>query len=245
MFKREEISNNLPRHLAVIMDGNGRWAKRKGLPRAIGHKKGLEATKQLVTSASDYGIEFLTLFAFSMQNAGRPKKEVDGLFGLAIEALSDQAETLNNQNFKVQFIGDRTSIPRGLQNAFIDTEKLTKNNSGMVVTIAFNYSGRWDILQAIRKSVLSSVNVDQLSEEDFSVFLQTNELPEPDLLIRTGGEKRISNFMLWELAYTELFFTDCLWPDFDRSELELAIDDYRSRERRFGKTTEQLGGRGV
>ena len=245
MFKREEISNNLPRHLAVIMDGNGRWAKRKGLPRAIGHKKGLEATKQLVTSASDYGIEFLTLFAFSMENAGRPKKEVDGLFGLAIEALSDQAETLNNQNFKVQFIGDRTSIPRGLQNAFIDTEKLTENNSGMVVTIAFNYSGRWDILQAIRKSVLSSVNVDQLSEEDFSVFLQTNELPEPDLLIRTGGEKRISNFMLWELAYTELFFTDCLWPDFDRSELELAIDDYRSRERRFGKTTEQLGGRGV
>ena len=245
MFKREEISNTLPRHLAVIMDGNGRWAKRKALPRAIGHKKGLEATKQLVTSASDYGIEFLTLFAFSMQNAGRPKKEVDGLFGLAIEALSDQAETLNNQNFKVQFIGDRTSIPRGLQNAFIDTEKLTENNSGMVVTIAFNYGGRWDILQAIRKSVLSSVNVDQLSEEDFSVFLQTNELPEPDLLIRTGGEKRISNFMLWELAYTELFFTDCLWPDFDRSELELAIDDYRSRERRFGKTTEQLGGRGV
>jgi len=115
----------------------------------------------------------------------------------------------------------------------------------MVVTIAFNYSGRWDILQAIRKSVLSSVNVDQLSEEDFSVFLQNNELPEPDLLIRTGGEKRISNFMLWELAYTELFFTDCLWPDFDRSELELAMDDYRSRERRFGKTTEQQGGRGV
>ncbi len=245
MFKREEISNSLPRHLAVIMDGNGRWAKRKGLPRAIGHKKGLEATKQLVTSASDYGIEFLTLFAFSMENAGRPKKEVDGLFGLASEALVDQAETLNNQNFKVQFIGDRTSIPRCIQNAFIDTEKLTENNSGMVVTIAFNYSGRWDILQAIRKSVLSSVNVDQLGERDLSVFLQTNELPEPDLLIRTGGEKRISNFMLWDLAYTELFFTDCLWPDFDRSELELAMDDYRSRERRFGKTTEQLGGRGV
>ncbi len=245
MFKREEISNSLPRHLAVIMDGNGRWAKRKGLPRAIGHKKGLEATKQLVTSASDYGIEFLTLFAFSMENAGRPKKEVDGLFGLAGEALVDQAETLNNQNFKVQFIGDRTSIPRGLQNAFIDTEKLTENNSGMVVTIAFNYSGRWDILQAIRKSVLSSVNVDQLGERDLSVFLQTNELPEPDLLIRTGGEKRISNFMLWDLAYTELFFTDCLWPDFGSSELELAMDDYRSRERRFGKTTEQLGEYGV
>ncbi len=245
MFKREEISNTLPRHLAVIMDGNGRWAKRKGLPRAIGHKKGLEAAKRLVTSANDYGIEFLTLFAFSMENAGRPKKEVDGLFGLAGEALVDQAETLNNQNFKVQFIGDRTSIPRGLQNAFIDTEKLTENNSGMVVTIAFNYSGRWDILQAIRKSVLSSVNVDQLGERDLSVFLQTNELPEPDLLIRTGGEKRISNFMLWDLAYTELFFTDCLWPDFDSSELELAMDDYRSRERRFGKTTEQIGGQGV
>ncbi|MEK9653623.1 MAG: polyprenyl diphosphate synthase [Betaproteobacteria bacterium] len=240
MFKREEISNTLPRHLAVIMDGNGRWAKRKGLPRAIGHKKGLEAARQLVTSANDYGIEFLTLFAFSMENAGRPKKEVDGLFGLASEALVDQAETLNNQNFKVQFIGDRTSIPRGLQNAFIDTEKLTENNSGMVVTIAFNYSGRWDILQAIRKTVLSSVNVDQLGERDLSVFLQTNELPEPDLLIRTGGEKRISNFMLWDLAYTELFFTDCLWPDFDSRELEVALDDYRSRERRFGKTTEQV-----
>ncbi len=245
MFKREEISNSLPRHLAVIMDGNGRWAKRKGLPRAIGHKKGLEATKQLVTSASDYGIEFLTLFAFSMENAGRPKKEVDGLFGLAGEALVDQAETLNNQNFKVQFIGDRTSIPRGLQNAFLDIEKLTENNGGMVVTIAFNYSGRWDIVQAIKKIVLSSANVDEVSEEGLSVFLQTDELPEPDLLIRTGGEKRISNFMLWDLAYTELFFTDCLWPDFDRSELELAMDDYRSRERRFGKTTEQLGGQGV
>jgi len=245
MFKREEISNTFPRHLAVIMDGNGRWAKRKGLPRAIGHKKGLEATKQLVTSANDYGIEFLTLFAFSMENAGRPKKEVDVLFGLASEALVDQAKTLNNQNLKVQFIGERTSIPSGLQNAFSDIEKLTENNTGMVVTIAFNYSGRWDILQAIRKSVLSSVNVDQLSEGDLSVFLQTNELPEPDLLIRTGGEKRISNFMLWDLAYTELFFTDCLWPDFDSSELELAMDDYRSRERRFGKTTEQLGGQGV
>jgi len=245
MFKREEISNTFPRHLAVIMDGNGRWAKRKGLPRAIGHKKGLEATKQLVTAANDYGIEFLTLFAFSMENAGRPKKEVDVLFGLASEALVDQAKTLNNQNLKVQFIGERTSIPSGLQNAFSDIEKLTENNTGMVVTIAFNYSGRWDILQAIRKSVLSSVNVDQLSEGDLSVFLQTNELPEPDLLIRTGGEKRISNFMLWDLAYTELFFTDCLWPDFDSSELELAMDDYRSRERRFGKTTEQLGGQGV
>jgi undecaprenyl diphosphate synthase len=245
MFKREKISNTLPRHLAVIMDGNGRWAKRKALPRAIGHKKGLEAARQLVTSANDYGIKFLTLFAFSMENGGRPKREVDGLFGLASEALVNQAEALNNQNFKVQFIGDRTSIPRGLQNAFIDTEKLTENNSGMVVTIAFNYSGRWDILQAIRKSVLSSVNVVQLGERDFSVYLQSNELPVPDLLIRTGGEKRISNFMLWDLAYTELFFTDCLWPDFGSSELELAMDDYRSRERRFGKTTEQLGEWGV
>ena len=245
MFKREEISNALPRHLAVIMDGNGRWAKRKGLPRAIGHKKGVEAAKQLVTSANDYGIEFLTLFAFSMENAGRPKKEVDGLFGLASEALVDQAKTLNNQNLKVQFIGERVSIPRSLQNAFIDIEKLTENNSGMVVTIAFNYTGRWDILQAIRKIVLSSVNADQISEEDLSVFLQTTELPAPDLLIRTGGEKRISNFMLWDLAYTELFFTNCLWPDFDSSELEVAMDDYRSRERRFGKTTEQVGGQGV
>ena len=245
MFKREEISNTLPRHLAVIMDGNGRWAKRKGLPRAIGHKKGLEAAKRLVTLANDYGIEFLTLFAFSMENAGRPKKEVDGLFGLASEALVDQAKTLNNQNLKVQFIGERVSIPRSLQNAFIDIEKLTENNSGMVVTIAFNYTGRWDILQAIRKIVLSSANVDEVTEEGLSVFLQTAELPEPDLLIRTGGEKRISNFMLWDLAYTELFFTNCLWPDFDSSELEVAMDDYRSRERRFGKTTEQVGGQGV
>jgi undecaprenyl diphosphate synthase len=245
MLEREASSNNFPRHLAVIMDGNGRWAKRKGLPRAIGHKKGLEAAKQLVTSANDYGIEFLTLFAFSMENGGRPKKEVEGLFGLAVEALVDQAETLNNQNLKVQFIGERASIPRSLQNAFLDIEKLTENNGGMVVTIAFNYSGRWDILQATRKIVLSSLNVDQISYEDLSFFLQTTELPEPDLLIRTGGEKRISNFMLWDLAYTELFFTDCLWPDFDSSELKVAMDDYRSRERRFGKTTEQVGGQGV
>jgi undecaprenyl diphosphate synthase len=235
----------LPRHLAVIMDGNGRWAKRRGLPRSIGHKKGLEATKQLVTSANDYGIEFLTLFAFSMENAGRPKKEVDGLFGLASDALLDHGKTLNNQNLKVQFIGERTSIPPGLQNAFLDIEKLTENNSGMVVTVAFNYSGRWDILQAIRKIALSSVDADQLKEKDLSIFLQTTGLPEPDMLIRTGGEKRISNFMLWDLAYTELFFTDCLWPDFDSFELELAMDNYRSRERRFGKTTEQIGGQGV
>ena len=245
MFKREKTSDILPRHLAVIMDGNGRWAKRKGLPRSFGHQKGLEATKRLVTSASDYGIEFLTLFAFSMENAGRPKKEVDGLFGLASEALVDQAKTLNSQNFKVQFIGDRTSIPPGLQTAFSDTEKLTENNTGMVVTIAFNYSGRWDILQAIRKIALSSAHADQLREEDLSVFLQTSGMPEPDLLIRTGGEKRISNFMLWDLAYTELFFTDCLWPDFDSCELEVAMNSYRSRERRFGKTTEQVGGQDV
>jgi len=240
MFKREEISNNLPRHLAVIMDGNGRWAKRKGLPRSIGHKRGLEATKQLVTLVNDYGIEFLTLFAFSMENAGRPKKEVDGLFGLASQALTDQANTLNNQNLKIKFIGERASIPQALQNSFVDIEKLTENNSGMVVTFAFNYSGRWDILQAIKKVVSSAVDADQLREEDLSNLFQTAGLPDPDLLIRTGGEKRISNFMLWDLAYTELFFTDCLWPDFDRRELEAAIDDYRSRERRFGKTTDQL-----
>jgi len=245
MSEREKTSNTLPRHLAVIMDGNGRWAKRKGLPRLIGHKKGLEAAKQAVTSANDYGIEYLTLFAFSMENAGRPKKEVDGLFGLASEVLVDQAKTLNNQNLKVQFIGERASIPRGLQNAFLDIEKLTENNSGMVVTIAFNYSGRWDILQAINKIVLSSANVDQLTEENLSVYLQTSKLPEPDLLIRTGGEQRISNFMLWDLAYTELFFTDCLWPDFDERELGAALDNYRSRERRFGKTTEQVGLKGV
>ena len=245
MSEREKTSNTLPRHLAVIMDGNGRWAKRKGFPRLIGHKKGLEAAKQAVTSANDYGIEYLTLFAFSMENAGRPKKEVDGLFGLASEVLVDQAKTLNNQNLKVQFIGERASIPRGLQNAFLDIEKLTENNSGMVVTIAFNYSGRWDILQAIKKIVLSSANVDQLTEENLSVYLQTSKLPEPDLLIRTGGEQRISNFMLWDLAYTELFFTDCLWPDFDERELGAALDNYRSRERRFGKTTEQVGLKGV
>jgi len=245
MFKREETSNTFPRHLAVIMDGNGRWAKRKGLPRSIGHRKGLEAAKQLVALANDCGVEFLTLFAFSMENGGRPKKEVDGLFGLAYKALIAQAETLNNQNIKVQFIGERASIPSGLQNAFLDLEKLTENNGGMVVTIAFNYSGRWDIVQAIKKIVLSSAKVDEVSEKGLSVFLQTAELPEPDLLIRTGGEKRISNFLLWDLAYTELFFTDCLWPDFNSRELEVAVDDYRSRERRFGKTTEQVMVQGV
>lgn len=222
------------------MDGNGRWAKRKGLPRAIGHKKGLDASKQLVTSASDAGIEFLTLFAFSMENAGRPKKEVEALFGLASEALSGQAKMLNDQNLKVQFIGERVSLPRDLQNAFLDIEKSTENNSGMVVTVAFNYSGRWDILQAIKKIVLSSADADRLREDDLSGFFQTAGLPEPDLLVRTGGEKRISNFMLWDLAYTELFFTDCLWPDFDGREFKLAIDNYRSRERRFGKTAEQV-----
>jgi undecaprenyl diphosphate synthase len=245
MFEKDESSSTLPRHLAVIMDGNGRWANRKGLPRAIGHKKGLDAAKQLVTSAHNSGIEFLTLFAFSMENARRPKKEIDGLFSLASEALVSQAKALNDQNLKIKFIGERASIPQSLQNSFVDIEKLTENNSGMVVTVAFNYSGRWDIMQAIKKVVLSCSNVDQLREEDLSNFFQTAGLPDPDLLIRTGGEKRISNFMLWDLAYTELFFTDCLWPDFDSRELEVAMDDYRLRERRFGKTTDQVRAKDV
>jgi undecaprenyl diphosphate synthase len=240
MAKQDEPNNPLPKHMAVIMDGNGRWANRKGLPRAIGHKKGIESAKRLVSLASESGIKFLTLFAFSMENAKRPQKEVDALFSLASEVLVSQAKTFNRQNLKVQFIGERASIPRVLRNAFLDIEKLTNNNSGMVVTVAFNYSGRWDILQAIKKVVLSSADADCLREEDLSGFFQTAGLPEPDLLVRTGGEKRISNFMLWDLAYTELFFTDCLWPDFDSREFQAAMDDYLSRERRFGKTTEQV-----
>ena len=227
------------------MDGNGRWANRKGFARVVGHKKGLDVAKQLVTSASESGIQFLTLFAFSIENAKRPQDEVSALFRMTGEALVSQTKTLNDQNLKVQFIGERASIPRDLQNAFVDIEKLTENNSGMVVTFAFNYSGRWDILQGIRNMILSAVDVNKLSEGDLSSFFQTAGLPDPDLLIRTGGEKRISNFMLWDLAYTELFFTDCLWPDFDRRELDAAIDNYRLRERRFGKTTGQVRAKGV
>ena len=245
MIKQDESNNTLPKHIAVIMDGNGRWANRKGLPRAIGHKKGVDAAKRFVTSANEYGIKFLTLFAFSIENAKRPQKEIDALFSLASEVLVSQAKTLNNQNLKVQFIGERASIPRGLHDAFLDIEKLTENNSGMVVTIAFNYSGRWDILQAIKKIALCSANLDQLDEKGLSAFLQTAGLPDPDLLIRTGGEKRISNFMLWDLAYTELFFTDCLWPDFDKRDLEAALNNYRSRERRFGNASDQVRGQGV
>jgi undecaprenyl diphosphate synthase len=244
MAKQEESTNTLPKHLAVIMDGNGRWAHRKNLPRAIGHKRGLDAAKQFLTLANDYGIKFVTLFAFSMENAQRPQKEVEALFGLAREALVSQAKILNDQNFKVQFIGERVSIPPGLQNAFLDIETLTENNSGMVVTVAFNYGGRWDILQATKKLILSSANVDQLREEDLSVFFQTAGLPNPDLLIRTGGEKRLSNFLLWDLAYTELYFTDCFWPDFDKHEFEVALGDYRSRERRFGRVTDPVGSDG-
>lgn len=232
---------SVPKHIAVIMDGNGRWARKRFLPRVAGHKRGVETVRDVVKHCVKLDVKFLTLFAFSSENWRRPADEVSFLMGLFMEALDREVSKLHQNNIKLVMIGDRSHFDDKLIAKIEASEQLTVNNTGLVLTIAANYGGRWDILQAMNK--MSAANpglVGNFDEEHLQPYLAMHYAPEPDLFIRTGGEMRMSNFLLWQLAYSELYFTDTLWPDFDETAFNLAIDSYRQRERRFGRTSEQL-----
>ena len=235
------VAAEIPKHIAVIMDGNGRWARKRFLPRIAGHKRGVDTVRDLVKSCAKLKVEYLTLFAFSSENWRRPADEVSFLMGLFMEALKREVVKLHQNNIKLVMIGDRSRFDAALLEQIKSSEELTANNTGLTLTIAANYGGRWDMLQAVNKMQAASPQlVGYYREEHLTPYLSMSYAPEPDLFIRTGGEKRISNFLLWQLAYTELYFTDTLWPDFNADAFKLAIQSYQHRERRFGRTSEQL-----
>lgn len=223
------------------MDGNGRWAKQRFLPRIAGHKRGVEAVRNAVRSCAERGVEYLTLFAFSSENWRRPVEEVSFLMQLFIAALEQEVKKLHENGIRFKVVGDLSRFEPKLVQLIHDAEQMTCENAGLTLTVAANYGGRWDILQAANRMLTERPELASgFTEADFSRYLSLNYAPEPDLFIRTGGEQRISNFMLWQLAYSELYFTDLLWPDFDAAALDLAITSYQQRERRFGRTSEQL-----
>jgi undecaprenyl diphosphate synthase len=233
----------VPRHVAIIMDGNGRWAKRRFLPRVAGHHKGVEAVRNTVRTCAERGVSALTLFAFSSENWRRPQEEVSLLMQLFVSALQQEVDRLHKNGIRFRVIGDLTRFDRQLVDLIDSAQKLTAANTGLKLTVAANYGGRWDILQAVDKlRRQEGASIAPWTEAQLLPHLSLGELPEPDLFIRTGGEQRISNFLLWQLAYTELYFTETLWPDFDAQALDLAIASYRKRERRFGRTSEQVSG---
>jgi undecaprenyl diphosphate synthase len=227
--------SGIPRHVAIIMDGNGRWARARMLPRIAGHRRGLDTVRATVENCAERGIEFLTLFAFSSENWRRPKEEVTLLMQLFQVALTSEVERMHKNGVRLKVVGDTQRFGAKIGRLIEKAEKLTAANQRLTLTIAANYGGRWDLLQAVNK-----IKERPIDEAALAAHLAMSYAPEPDLFIRTGGEQRISNFLLWQLAYTELYFTEMLWPDFDGAALDVAIDSYRSRERRFGRTSEQV-----
>ncbi len=234
----------VPRHIAVVMDGNGRWANKQHLPRLAGHKAGVNATRKIVENCAKCNIGVLTLFAFSSENWNRPELEVSSLMSLFVSTIMTEVKKLNKKNVCVRFIGDRTRFSEKLQKSINDSEKLTKNNTGLQLNIAANYGGRWDIVNACKliaeEIKTNKKTMQDIDEELFNSFMSLSELPAPDLFIRTGGEQRISNFLIWQLAYSELYFVDTLWPDFTDEDFTVALNWYAGRQRRFGKTGQQL-----
>ena len=233
-------SSDVPRHIAIIMDGNGRWAKGRLMPRVAGHRKGVEALRGVIRACAERGVSHLTVFAFSSENWRRPQEEVTLLMDLFMRALENEVARLHENDIRFRVIGDLSGFTERIQNLIRDAEALTRDNTRLTFTVAANYGGRWDIVQAVKKLMAAGVAAEEVSEAVLTQHLSMAELPEPDLFIRTGGEQRISNFLLWQLAYTELYFTDALWPDFDAAALDEAIASYRKRERRFGRTSEQI-----
>lgn len=235
---------NLPVHIAVIMDGNGRWAKKQGAKRIFGHQNAIKAVREIAEGSAELGIKYLTLYAFSTENWNRPKTEIRGLMELLVASIHSETETLIKNNIRLKAIGDLSSLPAKCQRELNEAMDITRNNSGLTLILALSYSGRWDIVQGI-KSLLKDVKKGRISDHDinqelFSHYLSTSNIPDPELLIRTSGEMRISNFLLWQMAYTELYITELLWPDFRKVHLEKAIIAYQKRERRFGKISEQV-----
>lgn len=232
----------IPQHIAVIMDGNGRWAKAKGLPRFMGHERGLASVRKLVKACRSYGVDALTLFAFSTENWRRPSDEISKLMDLFAWALVREVQKLHEHNVQLRIIGALEAFSQDIQQKITQAMQKTANNDGLVLTIAANYGGRWDMIQAVKSWANShpEASIETLTEAGLLPYLCLSDLPEPELLIRTGGEQRVSNFLLWQLAYAEFYFTDVLWPNFDEVELHKAIVDFNQRQRRFGMTGEQI-----
>ncbi len=237
-------SGDIPAHIAIIMDGNGRWAKQRSLPRVAGHRQGVSSVRDIVEACGQLGVEYLTLYAFSTENWNRPMDEVSTLMRLLLSSLSDETERLNKNNVHLTAIGDIKKLPIEVQEKLAESMSITQNNTGLTLNLALSYSGRWEIMEAVKeiagKVQRGEITLDEINESLLSNNLTTAGMPEPDLLIRTGGEYRVSNFMLWQLAYSELYISESYWPEFDRAHLYEAIRDYQSRERRFGLVSEQV-----
>jgi undecaprenyl diphosphate synthase len=224
----------IPRHVAVVMDGNGRWARKRFMPRFFGHKQGVDALVRAVNTFADRGVKYLTVFAFSSENWKRPTEEVSGLMSLVLVAVSKYLAKMAGDGVRIRIVGDRSAVSDKLRQAWEHAEKLTEHNTRITLAVAFNYGGRWDVVQAMRRAIAMGVKPDQLDEAWLSRHMALSFAPDPDLFIRTGGEMRMSNFLLWQAAYSELFFTDCLWPDFGEAEIDAALAAYAQRDRRFG-----------
>ncbi|HXG37588.1 MAG TPA: isoprenyl transferase [Bacteroidota bacterium] len=245
--KRQDLlreSGTIPFHIAIIMDGNGRWAKRRGLPRIAGHHEGVNSVRDIVEACGQLGVKYLTLYAFSTENWKRPVDEVSMLMRLLLKALRDERDRLHQNEVQLKAIGDIAALPQDVQDELLDAIEMMKQNTGLTLILALSYSGRWDLAQALKRIVedvrIGTIAKDQINENLISQYLSTKEFPDPDLLIRTSGENRISNFLLWQLAYSEIVISNVFWPDFRRQHLYEAISDFQRRERRFGMTSEQV-----
>jgi undecaprenyl diphosphate synthase len=231
------IERQIPHHIAIVMDGNGRWASRRFLPRLAGHKQGVDALHQCVKACAERGVKVLTVFAFSSENWERPADEVSGLMELLAKALAREVAQLSKNGIQIHFIGERDSLSDSLKRGFEQAETATAHNSKLIFNICFNYGGRWDVAQAVSKLIAKNLSV---TATNINLEMSMAHVADPDLVIRTGGEQRLSNFLLWQAAYSELYFSDKLWPDFDASALDEAIDEFNQRERRFGRTSDQI-----
>jgi len=244
IFDQIKLSGDIPNHIAIIMDGNGRWAKKRGLPRAAGHKKGVDTVKEITENCAEIGVKYLTLYTFSTENWNRPKDEVSTLMRLLLKSLKERVSELNENNIRLSTIGNISALPNAVQNELKEAIEKTKNNDKMTLNLALSYSGRWELIEAI-KSIGKLVSqrklkVEDINENSIKNFLTTKNIPDPDLLIRTSGEFRVSNFLLWQIAYTEFFITNVFWPDFNKNHLVDAIKSYQTRERRFGRVSNQI-----
>jgi undecaprenyl diphosphate synthase len=245
MQLRKKIDiNKLPLHVAIIMDGNGRWAQHRGLDRVFGHQQGVNALRKVIEAAAEIGIKYLTLYAFSTENWGRPDEEVSALMSIMVQSLAKETDTLFKNNIRLKTIGDVDRLANDVKERLFETIDLTSASTGLNLVVALSYSSRWEIVEAARKIsadvITGAMGPDAINEVNFEKYLTTSGIPDPELMIRTSGELRISNFLLWQLAYTELYFTDILWPDFSKNDFYKAIIDFQKRERRFGKTSEQI-----
>lgn len=241
----EQINTDkLPSHIAIIMDGNGRWARQRGMDRIFGHQQGVKALREIIEASAELKIKFLTVYAFSTENWGRPDDEVSALMGIMVQSLNKETDTLVRNNIRLSAIGDTGRLADDVRERLLETINVTSDATGLNLIVAMSYSSRWEMTEAAKNLAMEiagdSVDPDSVNEFNFEKYLTTQGVPDPELMIRTSGEMRISNFLLWQLAYTELYFTEVLWPDFGKEELYKAIIDFQKRERRFGKTSEQL-----